>query len=86
MTQELYDVIVVGAAEATPAGEARLAAALARGRRMPVEAVARAVAEKNLRVGREVASRGRRVAGAAAEGWRRLDLHPARHGRVGGGR
>jgi hypothetical protein len=51
MNQELYDVIVVGAADATPAGEARLAATLARGQGLPVAAVARSVAEKNLRMG-----------------------------------
>ena len=51
MNQELYDVIVVGAADATPAGEARLAATLARGQGLPVAAVVRSVAEKNLRMG-----------------------------------
>jgi hypothetical protein len=51
MAQELYDVVVVGAAEATPAGEARLAVALANGHGMSVESVARGVAGKNLRMG-----------------------------------
>jgi hypothetical protein len=51
MTQELYDVIVVGAADATPAGEARLSATLARGHGLPVANVVRSLAEKNLRVG-----------------------------------
>jgi hypothetical protein len=51
MTQELYDVIVVGAADATPAGEARLSATLARGHGLPEANVVRALAEKTLRVG-----------------------------------
>jgi hypothetical protein len=51
MTQELYDVIVVGAAEATPAGEARLSATLARAHGLPAATVVRSLAEKNLRMG-----------------------------------
>jgi hypothetical protein len=55
MSQELYDVVVVGAAEATPAGEARLCLALSTTHNMAMDAVARGVAEKNLRMGEALA-------------------------------
>ena len=51
MTGEQYEVVVTGPAEATPAAEARLGAMLARTHGLPAAGVARALGQKNLRVG-----------------------------------
>ncbi len=51
MAGNLFDVFVVGATDPTPAGEARLAAALSAKHGLPVATVARAIATKNLRAG-----------------------------------
>jgi hypothetical protein len=51
MGHDLYDVVVVGAAEPTPDGDARLAATLAQSHGLPVASVVRGMAAKNLCVG-----------------------------------
>jgi hypothetical protein len=51
MAGNLFDVFVVGATDPTPAGEARLAAALSAKHGLPVPTIAKAITTKNLRAG-----------------------------------
>jgi hypothetical protein len=51
MSGELYDVVVLGPADANPVAEARLAATLAARIGQPLTAIAQALSEKNLSVG-----------------------------------
>jgi hypothetical protein len=51
MSAELYDVLVLGPAEANPVAEARLAAALAARNGLPITTIAQGLSEKNLGVG-----------------------------------
>lgn len=51
----LFDVIVVGSSDGSPAGHTKLASALAERHGIPVAVVARAIAAKNLRAGQSLA-------------------------------
>lgn len=55
MSVALFDVFVVGATDSTPAGQSRLAATLASRHGAPETLVAKAIADKTLRVGHSLA-------------------------------